>query len=219
MTSRIVFFFGSSRSRRRRATVTSSQPDASSAPSIASSLAYLPVPRKRRERSSTPATTSGSACVTACTRYSLRGSKLLLHEQLVVPVRQPLHRVLDRQPEQPVDLDARLEPSAARLHDPVARDLVPAAPVDVRGASQRPPQLAAQSGLLPHLAQRAVLGALVRLDLALGQSPVVVLGAVDYNDLVLAGPRAPDHDSSRGSHDAHISDFKDLCCHRCSFVC
>src|SRR5256885_13763521 len=63
----MVFFFGLSRSRRRRATVTSSHPEASSAASIASSLVYLPVPRKRRERSVTPATTRGSACVTVCT--------------------------------------------------------------------------------------------------------------------------------------------------------
>src|SRR2546426_6397938 len=69
----MVFFFGSSRSRRRRATVTSSHPEASSAASIASSFAYLPVPRNRRERNVTPATTSGSACVRVCTGQSLRG--------------------------------------------------------------------------------------------------------------------------------------------------
>src|SRR6266850_3010748 len=71
MTSRIVFLEGLSRSRRRSATVTSSQPDASMAASIDSSLAYLPVPRNRRERRVTPATTRGSACVRVCTGLSL----------------------------------------------------------------------------------------------------------------------------------------------------
>src|SRR6266487_3150968 len=71
MTSRIVFLSGWSRSRRRSATVTSSEPDASSAASMASSLVYLPVPRNSRERNSTPATTKGSACVTVCTLVSL----------------------------------------------------------------------------------------------------------------------------------------------------
>src|SRR5712691_2002579 len=216
MTSRIVFFFGSSRSRRRSATVTSSQPEASSAPSIASSLVYLPVPRNRRERSSTPATTRRSACVTVCTGPSLRNRvspsgasrhlpmngedrldgiaaspsmgrtvlEVLLQEQrLIAAVCQPLDRVFGGQPQQPVDLDPRLEPAALDLHDPVARDLVAAASVDVRGASYRPAELAAKAGLFTDLAQRAVLWRLVGLDLALGQRPVVVSGSVYDGDL------------------------------------
>src|SRR5215471_7845187 len=66
MASRIVFFAGSSRSSRRRATVTSSQPEASSAASMSPSLRYLPVPRNRRDRSSTPAMTSESTDAAAC---------------------------------------------------------------------------------------------------------------------------------------------------------
>src|SRR5215471_14980161 len=66
MASRIVFLAGSSRSSRRRATVTSSQPEASSDASISPSLRYLPVPRNRRERSSTPAITSESTDAGAC---------------------------------------------------------------------------------------------------------------------------------------------------------
>src|SRR5207253_2184618 len=69
----MVFLLALSRSRRRSATVTSSQPDASRAASIASSLVYLPVPRNRRERSVTPATTRGSACVTVCTGSAYGG--------------------------------------------------------------------------------------------------------------------------------------------------
>src|SRR5229473_5851796 len=96
-TSRIVFFFGSSRSRRRRATVTSSQPEASSAAIIASSVAYLPVPTKRRERSSTPAMTSESLAATVCTKDSLPaaglGEVLLHQERLVARVGEALDRV------------------------------------------------------------------------------------------------------------------------------
>src|SRR6266849_4046016 len=203
ITSRMVFFFGSSRSRRRSATVTSSHPDASSAASIDSSVAYLPVPMKSRERSSTPATTSGSACVIVCTGSAYRappalratspkmgrtgraslGQILLQEQRLVTTVGQALDCIFDRQPHQLVDLDPRFEPSAARLHHPVAGDLVSTAPVDVRCAAERADQLASQPGLLPDLAQGAVLGALVRLDLALGQGPVVVGGAMNDGDL------------------------------------
>src|SRR5207249_11666193 len=125
MTSRIVFFLGSSRSRRRSATVTSSHPDASRAASMASSVVYLPVPRNSRERIVTPATTRGSACASVCTGQSLRklveahsplggegrgeGSELLqllLQKQRpVAGIRQTLHRVPDPKPEQSVDLD------------------------------------------------------------------------------------------------------------------
>ena len=71
ITSSRVFLVGWSRSRRRRATVTRSQPDASSAASIASSSVYLPVPTNRREPSSVPAITSRSAAVAVCTTDSL----------------------------------------------------------------------------------------------------------------------------------------------------
>src|SRR5438270_73407 len=60
MRSSSVFLAGSSRSSRLSATVTSSAPDASRAASISWSLRYLPVPKNRRERSSTPATVSFS---------------------------------------------------------------------------------------------------------------------------------------------------------------
>src|SRR5439155_7823531 len=59
------------RSSRRSATVTSSQPEASRAASIAASSAYLPVPRKSRDRSSTPAITNRSTAATVCIRLSL----------------------------------------------------------------------------------------------------------------------------------------------------
>src|SRR2546427_12219927 len=133
ITSRIVFFLGSSRSRRRSATVTSSHPDASRAASIASSVVYLPVPRNSRERIATRATTRGSACVSVCTVQSLRklanqlrplsphpsplrgegALELLLQKKRpVAGIRQALHRILDLEPLEPVDLDPGLEPPA-----------------------------------------------------------------------------------------------------------
>src|SRR5690242_2446386 len=201
MTSRIVFCLGSSRSSRRSATVTSSQSEASRAASIASSDAYLPVPTKRRERSSTPATTSGSACVIVCTKASLRAALevLLQQQRLIAAVRQSFDRVVHREPQQLVHLDAWPEAPAPHLHDPVARDLVAASPIDVRGASERPSELAAQSRLFAHLAQGAVLGRFVRLDLSLGKGPVVVLRPVDDGDLGLARFRPAHHNAARGS--------------------
>src|SRR5258708_1614504 len=130
MTSRRVFFLGSSRSRRRSATVTSSHPDAASAASMVSSSAYLPVPRNRRERSSTPPLT----------------------KRAVARVRQAFDRVGDGQPRQLVDFDSGLEASALRLHQPVARDLVAATPVDVSGAPEGPLDLAAKPSLFADLA-------------------------------------------------------------------
>src|SRR5438477_2507721 len=207
----MVFFLGLSRSSRRRATVTSSQPEASSAASIASSLAYLPVPRKRRERSVTPATTSGSACVTVCTRQSLPGLaspsgasrhhprereggggwlEVLLEEQrFVAAVGEALHRVVEGKPQQLVDLDPGLESPTSNFHHPVARHLVAAAAVDIRRAAERTHQIASQAGLLADLAKGAVFRGFLGLDLALGQSPVVVLGTMNDCDLGLTGSR------------------------------
>src|SRR6266700_3915178 len=71
-TSRMVRLAGSSRSSRRRATVTSSAPEASRAASMSSSVRYLPVPRNSRDRSSTPAMTSGSEVRVVATDYRLR---------------------------------------------------------------------------------------------------------------------------------------------------
>src|SRR6266508_2600732 len=185
MTSSFIILFGLSRSSRRRATVTSSQPEASRAASIASSLVYLPVPRKSRERSWTPATTNGSACVRVCTVVSLPSVptrrlrrrpphewevkllELLLHQQLVMAVGQAPDGTRDGKPHHPVDLDPRLEPPAAHFHDPVAGDLVATPAVDVGRAAERPQKPAPQAGLLPDLAQRAVLGRFVGFDLAL----------------------------------------------------
>src|SRR6267143_6856637 len=186
----MVFLFGLSRSSLRSATVTSSQPDASRAASMSSSVGYLPVPRNKRDRSSTPAITSRSVAATGCMPPAyrrVRSGQVLLHQEgLVSAVAQSLDRVLDRKPQQLVDLDPRAEAAALHFHHPVTRDLVTPAAVDVRGAAQRALQLTLEAGFLADLAQRAVLSALIRLDLAFGQSPVVVGGAMNHGDLCLA---------------------------------
>src|SRR5487761_46254 len=235
ITSRIVFFFGLSRSRRRRATGTSSHPDASSAASIEASSGYFPVPRKSRERSLTPAMISLSTAATVCMAPAYRvlpairctaaqsarrlGEVLLDDESLVAPVGEPLHRLCDRQPDQLVDLDARAKASAPYFHDPVARNFVAAAAVDVCGAAERPHELALESSLLADFAQRAVLGGLIGFDLALGQRPIVVGGAMDHGDLRFVGWTNPTYDAARRPYHGHIRHIQDLCCQRCSFVC
>src|SRR5438045_9619655 len=85
ITSRSVCWLGSARSSLRRATVTSSAPDASRAASISSSLRYLPVPRKSRERSWTPAITKLSEAVVTATGYRLRRCQRLSGRQAGAP--------------------------------------------------------------------------------------------------------------------------------------
>src|SRR5712691_6101517 len=114
------------------------------------------------------------------------GEVLRLQQLSVARVGQALDRVGDGHPRQLVDLDPGLEASALGLHEPVARDLVAAATIDVGGAPQGPFDLAAKSGLFADLSQGTVLRSLVRLYLAFGQSPVVVGGAVDDYELRLA---------------------------------
>src|SRR5467141_427727 len=154
----MVFLFGWSRSSLRSATVTSSQPDASRAASMESSVEYLPVPRNKRDRSSTPAITSRSAAATVCMPPAYRrvrsGQVLLDQERLVAAVAQAFDGVLDGKPQQLVDLDPRAEPAAFHFHHPVARDLVPPAAVHVCGAAQGPLELTFQPGFLAHLSQR-----------------------------------------------------------------
>src|SRR5205823_4813751 len=76
---------------------------------------------------------------------------LLQEQRSIAAVAQSLHRVLDRQPQQLVDLDPRLELAAPYPHHPVAGDLVASAAVDVRGAPERSQKFAPQPGLLSHL--------------------------------------------------------------------
>src|SRR5439155_19922331 len=109
--------------------------------------------------------------------------RLLRDELLVALVGEALHGITNGQPRHAVDLAARPEPPADDLHHPVARELVAAAPVDVRGAAHRPPQLASKARLFLDLAERALLGRFVGIDLALREGPVVIRGAMHDNDL------------------------------------
>src|SRR5258708_14336643 len=134
-----------------------------------------------RDRSSTPATTSLSAAVivwmdpaygrsklkplTLALSQMGRGKywlELLLREEGLVPrVGQALDRVADREPQHPVDLDPGTETAAPHLHHPVAGDLVAATPVDIGGATFRPPEPPANPTLFPDLPPRPFLGAFV----------------------------------------------------------
>src|SRR5437879_6085579 len=84
----------------------------------------------------------GRRCLAELSRLALL-EVLLLQQLPVARVGQALDGVGDRQPGQLVDLDAGSEPPALDLHEPVAGDLVAAAPVDVRRASERALDLAA----------------------------------------------------------------------------
>src|SRR5262249_19682865 len=102
--------------------------------------------------------------------------------------------LLHREPAQRVHLFARLELTLDRPHQPVAHDLVPSLPVDVRSAARGPDDLAAQARLLFHLPQRSLLGCLAIVQLALRQRPVVLDWPVDDRHLGQAvSARPPDH--------------------------
>src|SRR6202012_3215885 len=77
------------------------------------------------------------------------------------------------------------------VHQPVADDLVPALAVGVAGGRELAAERAAQAGLLVDLAHRALLPALARVELALGQRPVVIARPVDQRD-----PPAAPHDAA-----------------------
>src|SRR2546430_5530000 len=143
---------------------------------------------------------------------------LLLEQRLVAAIRETPGGLIHGQPKHLVDLDAGFELAAARLHLPVARDLVAATAIDVRSTADRADELAPQPGRLAHPAHRAILRALLGLDLAFGKCPVVVSGSVDHGDLGLPRPRLTKHEAARSPDHVHIGYFKDLCCHRCSFV-
>ena len=89
-----------------------------------------------------------------------------------------------------VDLVCRGELSCDRRHRPVANGLRATAGVPVARRGELAAELAAQSGLLLDLAHCRLLLGLARLELPLGERPVVVRRAVDEQDLggaVLAG--------------------------------
>src|ERR1700680_3137405 len=77
-----------------------------------------------------------------CCGRSRSGQLLLEEKRFVAAVGQALYRLLDRKPDQLVDLDPGAEAPAEHLHHPVASHLVATAAVDVSGAAKWPHQLA-----------------------------------------------------------------------------
>src|SRR6185295_11318312 len=85
---------------------------------------------------------------------------------------------------------------AVEVHAVPADDLVAPLAVDVLRRLELANDPPADAGLLLDLAQRAALEALAVLELALGQRPVVVAGAVDHGD----PPVAADDEPARRLH-------------------
>ena len=113
------------------------------------------------------------------------------------------------EPSDGVDLVARLGVAVGR-HRPVANGLRTPARVAVGDRGQLRTERAAQAGLLPHLAERALLVRLARLALALGEGPIPVVGTVDQQHLDLAALVAPRDHAARRPHHAILRHVRDL---------
>src|SRR6202521_1362420 len=91
--------------------------------------------------------------------------------------------------------------ASQRAHHPVMDDLRSAAVVLVLRRTGRACQAPAYAGLFFDLAQRGMLFALARLQLALGKGPIVVRGTVDNGDFESAvGPGPHDHAACGSDH-------------------
>src|SRR5258708_12463720 len=101
--------------------------------------------------------------------------------------------VLELEPAHPVDLLGGLEGPPDGSHQPVPDDLLTAAAIDVFDDPQRPGDHALEPGLLFDLAEGRRFEALVRLDLALGERPVVVPPPGHPRYPPLPPPRLPLH--------------------------
>ena len=128
-----------------------------------------------------------SWCSDCCWRWAVgwRGGgsgEGLCDEPAVALVGEPLLRLAGLQPSKLVDLVVGLERDLRLdLHRPVAHDLGAVLVVPVAGLAELRSQTAGQAGLLLDLPDRRFLERLARVELALGQGPVVVLGAVDQD--------------------------------------
>ena len=114
-----------------------------------------------------------------------------VREDGAVPlVRAELRGRGDREPAQLVDLVVGLEVAAEGLHHPVVD---PLEPLDDGIGGLHAPAAGddRQPGLLADLADRRGQPVLARVELPLGQRPVVVAGAVDEDDLDAAVRRVP----------------------------
>lgn len=116
----------------------------------------------------------------------------------VTVICESLARFLDRNPFEFVDLvigaeATLLELLPCDLRRPVVDDLVPARGEHVLGRTEREPQRDGVSGLLTHLAHGGFGNRLARLDLALGETHVIVSMAVDEEDLDASASFSPAH--------------------------
>src|SRR5581483_1420925 len=117
----------------------------------------------------------------------------------VALVRREGRRLGEGHPAHLVDLVLR-HGLTARLHPVVPHLFGTAALIGVVGAPHLGAGVAAEPGLLLDLAPRALLPRLARIELALGQRPVVVARPVDEQDVAVA-----DDDAARGANLRHTS--------------
>src|SRR5205807_7122069 len=128
-----------------------------------------------------------------------------LHQVPVEVVAEQFARLCRGEPADLVHLAVREEAPADRGHQPVAHEFGTPAAVLVARLAQLAPERGPDAGLLLHLAQRGLLEGLARLELALGQAPVVVFGAVDDCYLGLAVGAQPAQDAP-GRRYVHVGD-------------
>jgi hypothetical protein len=115
--------------------------------------------------------------------------------------------LLERHPACVVDLVRRSEGACGRGHLPVADGLGSSLRIMVGGGPDLTGQPAAQSRLLLDLAQRRLGLGLARVELALGERPVVVGRPVDQDDLDPAAPAmAPDDPAAGRTTDSVMTD-------------
>src|SRR5262249_27437618 len=112
-------------------------------------------------------------------------------ELAIARVGQELRGLLDGDPADGIDLVAGLSHAPVGIHHPVADDLQAALVITVGGGGELLPQHAPERRLLLDLAERARLVGLSRLQLPLGERPVLAVRPVDQEYLALAALGPP----------------------------
>src|SRR5437588_700533 len=133
-----------------------------------------------------------TASMVGASRLRLHGPQNLP----VVVVGEGRTRLCEGNPPQLVHLGVGCElpvGGAQGLHRPVADDLRPSLPVPVADLAGGLAKAAVQPRLLLHLPERRLLVGLAGIELALGQRPVVVGGAMDQRHLDRAAVRPSQH--------------------------
>src|SRR3984957_5624503 len=115
--------------------------------------------------------------------FDLVGSHEDRDQLPVTGIRQQTGRIVEAQPTQLVDLLVGTEGPGDCCHDPVGHRLGPAFSVDVFGVTDEAEEIAGHPRLFLHFAQRGHLERLPRLELSLGERPVMLHRPVHDNDL------------------------------------